>query len=412
MKTLRTLLIAAALVCSAMLFVACGGSKEKDYKVTVKDSLGNVYSGVVVQFLQEGNQVALVPVDETGVATKTLPTGDYTVALRFTGDAEGYYYDTEGLTLSKDKTELEVILSNKVTADTPFRTLGIGEETHDAYQVEPGCTYVKLNDGYRTYFVFTPTEPGLYEIGVVDNATAEVGYYGAPHYVQQNSAADVVDNKFTMNIKAGNIGTEEGGTTVIVIGLDSKDGAKNTILTINRVSDPIFSIEDEPWTVYQPTSVLSPWEVGDDVELVDFDLTADGYTLVYNEFDGFYHLNEEDGPLVYMYLTVSSGYLDPLSVVAEKSSVSKYFYDEDGNFVKKESYNECLNAYIACADENYGVYPLTDDLIYIIQQRGDHYGWFNSDNKDTYLFRDLNGNLDMSINLDIAWLFPCCYEAE
>ena len=83
MKTLRTLLIAAALVCSAMLFVACGGSKEKDYKVTVTDELNNVYDGAVVRFLQDGNQVALQVCDENGVATKTLPTGEYTVEIKY-----------------------------------------------------------------------------------------------------------------------------------------------------------------------------------------------------------------------------------------------------------------------------------------------------------------------------------------
>ena len=96
----------------------------------------------------------------------------------------------------------------------------------------------------------------------------------------------------------------------------------------------------------------------------------------------------------------------------EKKIVTVTDTENVDNFVKRESYNECINAYVACADENYGVYPLTDDLIYIIQQRGDHYGWFDSSNKDSYLFKDMNGNLNLEINPEISWLFPCCYEAQ
>ena len=64
--------------------------------------------------------------------------------------------------------------------------------------------------------------------------------------------------------------------------------------------------------------------------------------------------------------------------------------------------------YIEYVDENVGVYPLTEDLKYIIQQRGDYAGWWNIDGQG-YIFKDMNGNNDSSINEDIAWLLMCCY---
>jgi len=59
-------------------------------------------------------------------------------------------------------------------------------------------------------------------------------------------------------------------------------------------------------------------------------------------------------------------------------------------------------------DEDKGVYPLTKDLMYIIQQRGEHSGWFDP-NASMYLFKDVNGEMVPGINTQIAWLFMCCY---
>ena len=59
-------------------------------------------------------------------------------------------------------------------------------------------------------------------------------------------------------------------------------------------------------------------------------------------------------------------------------------------------------------DEESGLYPLTEDLKYIIQMRGDHYGWFDT-GKGGYIFLDGNGNPISGINHDISWLFMCGY---
>ena len=64
--------------------------------------------------------------------------------------------------------------------------------------------------------------------------------------------------------------------------------------------------------------------------------------------------------------------------------------------------------YIEYIDEENGVYPLTEDLKYIVQQRGDHSGWFDAD-ENTYLFKDVNGIAVPGSNAEISWLFMCCY---
>ena len=64
--------------------------------------------------------------------------------------------------------------------------------------------------------------------------------------------------------------------------------------------------------------------------------------------------------------------------------------------------------YIENADEQSGVYPLTEDLMYIIQQQGAQAGWFDETGVG-YLFKDKDGNKVIGINNEISWLFMCRY---
>ncbi len=402
-KRFFTMTLALLLICG--MFSGCAGGKAV-YSVTVTDALGEPYTtGVVVQFLSGGEQVALQVLNEQGVAEKKLPRADYTVELVFTGDAEDYYYEKDGLTLSATDTKLTVTLAYS-SAGEPVSLYAAGEE-HNAYTVNAGSTHVDLTAG-RNYFLFSPTVAGTYEFSVSNN-NAIIGYYGAPHFVQENSAAEVVDNKFTISVSASMIGTNGTGTTVIVIGLDS-DAASDSMLNVKRTGDPERTLEDEPWMIYQKTVALSEYKLPEGAVLKDFDITAstNTYNLVLNENDGYYHLNSKDGPLVLLWLGEKTKYLESFEKILESSGVSKYFFDEDGEFVKKESYSECLLEYIEYMDEDKGVYPLTEDLKYILQQRGEYSGWWDPD-ANLYLFKDSDGNNLPGINNDIAWLFMCCY---
>lgn len=406
MKKIKSIIAIILVVCILASFTACGG--EKTYKVSVKDALGNPYtSGVVVTFMQNGEKVGMQACDENGVATKKLPKGEYTVSLSFTDSETEYYYD-ENTTVTASNNEIDLILAYKTSEPS---TLYVGENEFDIYPVGTGCTYVELTNKNRNYFLFTPTQAGNYEFSIIGDAKTSIGYYGAPHYVQSNSAVEVVDNKFTISINAGMIGTGDGGTSTYVIGVDALDAdAKDCILAINRLGDPIKTIEDEPWTIYQKTVELSEYTLPAGKEIKEFDLTAstDTYKFVFNKNDGFYHLNSENGPLVLVRLAEDCDYIACFQTMLDRSGVSKYFFDEDGEFVKKESYSECLFEYLEYVDEAEGVYPLTEDLKYIIQQRGEYVGWWNIESVG-YIFKDAAGNNDGTINAEIAWLLMCCY---
>ncbi len=409
MKKSNVILIATTLMISALVLGACGGSKdgEVEYKVTVVDAIGNSYgSDVLVMFMQEGSQMAMQVCDENGVATKALAAGDYDIQLKMTDSDLTFTYE-EGVTVSAKNPEAEIELSYTVNGDAT--TLGIGTKESDAYGVSVGCTSVELTAGERNYFLFTPTEAGTYEFSIADDADVTIGYYGAPHFVQDHSATEVVDNKFTVSVSDSMIGTGNTGTTVLVIGIDSEK-AENCILSVERTGDPEHTLADEPWTIYEKTVELKDYVLPEGTNLVDFDITekTDAYKLVFNEEDGYYHLNSADGPLVYVYLAEDPDYLPCFKNILDRSGVSKYFFDENDEFVKKESYSECLLEYIEYADEKSGVYPLTKDLEYIIKQRGEYVGWWDSTSPN-FIFSDATGTSIDGLNTEIAWLFMCCY---
>ena len=124
---------------------------------------------------------------------------------------------------------------------------------------------------------------------------------------------------------------------------------------------------------------------------------------------GFYHLDSENGPLVLVRLGKNAEvqYLDPYETILEHTGVNRYFYDDSGEFLRKENYADCLMTYIGCVDKDTGLYPLTEDLMYIIQNSGEHNGWW--DPEKNYIFLNTAGEQIPGINADIAWLFMCCY---
>ncbi len=405
MKMKRIIALLAAMVCCAALLSACGG--DPTYKVKIVDAMGNPYtSGVVVKFMNNGTQAGMQIVNGEGVAEKTLPKGDYTVQLQFTDSDITYTYDESKLSFPSGKTELEIQVNLGLGGES--QNLFVNDRDYEAFPVKTGCTAFTLNSEKMTYFLFAPEEAGTYEFSLA-GSDAAIGYYGAPHFVQSASAAEVVDNKFTMSIRQDMIGTGDTGTTVLVLGVAAGEG--EAALCIVRTGDPEWTEADEPWTVYEATGPMTPY-VHNGGELNNFDLTAADYTLVLGD-DGYYHKDTATGPLVLVRLGEKSGgseYLDDFQTILDHSSINKYFYDESGNFVKKEKYDDCLLKYFEVMDEATGLYPLTEDLKYIIQSRGDYAGWFDV-NEGLYLFKDQNGNKIPGINSDIAWLFICCYAA-
>jgi hypothetical protein len=191
-----------------------------------------------------------------------------------------------------------------------------------------------------------------------------------------------------------------------------------------RVSDYIDT--SIPTETYQTTAALTPWTMPAGKQIKKFDVSAVvPYKLVKDPSTGFYHLNSITGPLVVVFLGKNAkqhmSYLAPYAEILENSGVSAYFQDQNGTYIKREIYNDCLMDYIGaydpnhknpdgtiggyaggCMDQKTGLYPLTDDLMHIIKEHGRTSGWWDADD-ERYLFNDV------IVNEENAWLFMCGY---
>lgn len=427
MKMKKILAMVMALVMLLSLAACRGGGTTGDtngsvgsdssntvYSVAVVDVQGNPYTeNIVVKFMQNGQQVAMQNVNGEGVASKELEPGNYDVELLFT-DGATYHYDAENLKLTASVTQLQVELAKVVGGATEY--LFVDETEYNAPLMETGCTYVELVAGMRNYFVFVPVQSGIYEF-TVHHARATVGYYGSPFYVLETNAGTASgEQSITVEIKDSMIGTGNTGTVQLVIGVDAGDKTENCVLSITRIADYVPTPEEMPWTVFVATYFPEKYTLPEGVELKDFDLT-DTYNLVFNETDGYYHLNDANGPVVLVRLHAELSHGGSFGAILANANVGRYVYDEDGNFLYKELYNDCLLQYLGnlsqgmgsysysggMLDDNHGVYPLTADLAYIIQSYGQYMGWWELGDGN-YLFADI-----VNLNVEMAWLFMCCY---
>lgn len=441
-KRISALLLCALFLCSAFLFAACGeeeggqqtqstaettGKVTDDaasalYQVTVVDGFGNPYTEkVIVKFMQNENQIAMATVNENGVVEKELPVGEYAVEIATTESGKTCYYDTQAAVLNADTTKLSLVMAYHAAGETTSFTAICSSTNEDkeyqAYSIGVGCTYVTLDQEDRTYVLFAPEEGGVYRFSVKDN-TAVIGYYGAPHFVQQNCLSEVTENTFEIPVSADSISSGQNGTARLVIGLDAEEGATGAIVNVERVGDTPWSVNDEPWSNYQPKTKIEPYTAPEGIQFTAFDLTAPtrAYKLVLNSTDGYYHLNSETGPVVYVQLANESYGISMKNMVGEiiyvdgvlmqsGSTSFRYMYDNGPEDFFKEDYTDAMRQYVTNRDQSTGVYPMTEDLYYILTMGTKFIGWCDPENAN-YRFAELPG-----VNHDLSWLFLCVYES-
>lgn len=356
------------------------------YTVTVVDYFGNPQPGVTVSFLKNGTTVGMKMSDSAGTVTKVLEAGSYTVSLAFANGS--YYYETHTLTEGTPSASITVVA--RLSGDYVDTYVG------EMYSVSAGATYAELQSGVVNYFLFAPTQEGYYSFTTADPSDV-ISYWGGSlfYIADQTGSLDYANNTFTLNIKQEAV---DNGLTYN-IGVTGSDGC---ILVIRRLGDAQTDIYDMPWStewmdgVELPASQIKVTETG---TLTYMDVSR-SYSLVLGS-DGYYHIDSADGPVLYLRLDAYAPYISFEDLLAN-GGMKVYFFDEEGNFLKKEEYTEYMNACVTYMDATYGVYPVTETMAYILQTYGSKVEWYDAESA-SYLFSGITADPDS------AWLFACCY---
>lgn len=377
-----------------------GESADKlAYTVTAEDYFGNPVSGIVLTFKQNGAVRASVTTDGSGMAVAELPAGTYDVGIpadMYTNEA--YAYVTE------DAPEATICVYRGVVGDVD----NIYEI--DRYILYLGATYVEgLQPNADNYFVFVPEVDGVYRFTGIESDAA-ISYWGNNTAFLTDNTANTdynsATNSFTLNIKPTHLGSS------YVLGM--KDDTWGVIV-IERIGDAILDVTDMEEIPYERQNNLESnftLNLGSGEKLTYVDVFGPDVTYVKGS-DGYYHLNSATGPILYVNLGDRAPYLamSKCMGVTDEHAVYKLVYvhyDENGNPVKKETYNPCMIEYVNSRCKKTDVYPLTDDLIFMLQQGDKIKGWGDFDSYE-YLFYDANHEKIPGVNESIAWMFAVCY---
>ena len=418
----KILLILLAILC-AVCIVSCGDNdtdtstdtgtdtntdshpQEATYKVTVLGFDGNPLADTVVYF---GDQMAFT--DANGVAQITLIGNEF--QIKVTDLAKNEYFIGENVVVTPDNNEITVKVSQSALG-LPYERVhdsGTPDDITDdrkAYLVSEAGTFYTLNISNEeiVFFLFTPKKDGIYEFSM--DIEGEVGYYGAPLNALQHPIEPLADENgvVTIEIKKKNLGSDTTQATPYLIGIKAKNAEdKSCSFTINRASDPVYTPADDPYTYITNPAKLESLFMGYRnwvVTATDIDISRSDITLVYSEVDKCYHLDSEDGPIVYVRIGSESKYLPGFYKVCETSLMSSYIYDDEGNYLYKEAYNALVNQYYELCDKSTGLYPLDKYMEKAIKNHGNSAGWWN-EKSPMYIFSGT------TINKDNAWLFACC----
>ncbi len=366
------------------------GDKEVTYTATVKDTSGVAVSGVTLS-IQGQNLVT----DATGSVAVALKEGSYSFTLKI---PDGYLASTTSYAVTAKKTSVEIQIIPKMKYET--NVIYIGGDEVEAYIIGTGTSEITMLPDTTTYFLFTPPKSGYYKI-TTDNSAVKLSDWSTTVFPFPHSSNK---KSLTQNVKPSQFSDGTFGMGAFVIGVT---GASHCNLTITRTGAAKLDASDVAWTVYEGTHTPKAFSLtigaGQSLKYVDITASTSAYTPVLNTTDGFYHLGSADGPL--LYLDFDNKYLSFLDFLDNGTGIRRYFYDSNGDFQWKEDYTKCMKAYAKCIDTKKNVYPLTEDLVYIIQQYGDSAGWWDKNTTDGfYLFEGESG-----VNAKIAWMFAICY---
>lgn len=379
---------------------------DSDKKLTIKIQNYNnePIVNAVVLFSRHDISESMDMTGSDGTVQKTLKAGSTFITVESSVSKKNYY-----LVLSEEKDDTVVLNAYEELESSRVHDGGTPDSesiTDDrvAYITrKEGVYYATGLKGSKTiFFLFVPERDGIYEFSA--NIEGTVGYYGSPiNAYQQPIEPYAVDGVVTIEVKNKHLGDSFESTTPYLIGITAENAdVDDCLFTIKRAGDPVYTIEDLPYNQITNPNSPEPFFVGYknwNVTLNDIDISSK-VTVVLGE-DGYYHLDSEDGEIVYVRINKETKYLASLYDVCYSDILCSYIYDENGEFVDKELYNSLINQYSPLCDKSTGIYPLDSYLMRAIKNGGEQKGWWKADHMN-YRFGT------EKIDVESAWLFLCC----
>ena len=281
-------------------------------------------------------------------------TGTYSIALyAYNASKWSNVAGTVSATLTFTPSEIEQQRDEWVVSDT-LLSLGENELTLD-----PGAV--------TTIYEFCPDEMGVYRFTANDSA-ALVGHWGyGSFYIVDNTAEKTNTLEWTI--------TAVGQTAMIGI-----SGVESVTLTVEKIGD--YSAVETKWTYFENTE-FSAWEnyVIDTKSYKEINVIDSVADVIVKGDDGLYHYGSADGRVVVANLN-GNKWLAFGSAIESGATFRIAIQDENGNYPTGLDMTDAIKAYA-----KKGLYPLTDELIYMLKYVGENKGWYDINTVDGfYLF--------------------------
>lgn len=398
--------------------------QKVDYSVTVTNGLGTPISDLIITLYKGDEQISMKVTDENGkVSFNAVEKNSYTYTV-VSPSGEELSYEQDKCILNETTLSSTTVCYDNLGEEVEIYGSYFDEEKNKidslpsntvGNNIVEGVYVLNLSAEKDTFLVFIPHRTGKIKVSLsTEEESAKVGYYGTPGNVlayELTAQENVIDAKnFYCNVRSYNVGENPTPYALKV----TTDNDCKAILSVSKYSDLEVSVDELPWSEYMldetPEEFVMPYEEGA-YNLVGLDITDENLTVVYNENDGYYHLNDVNGSIVYVAFNETSIYQQwdvettwTLQDVCANGEFRTVVYDEEGNFVKKQSYNEAINAYIEKAEENHGLYYLTPAIEEAIKTIGESKGWWDfSIGNESHIFL----NHADSVVVENAWLFSC-----
>lgn len=380
------------LLIPALLLVGCGGENVttsdvnsngttnettltqpvvEEYVVNVKYPTGKAVTGdVSVEWWNEDGLIKSVLVDDKGTASSSdLTDGVYNI--RLSNIPEGYAYDPNGYEVNESKKKITIFLSSIIEYEE-------GDGTKYEQGKDKGPYFIKSNGAYNVsltnenpikYYAFKPSNPGKFIIESWTTDCDPILYiYGSnfafiPDFVDDDSIFDNVSKlnknfKYDLDISSKTYGPE-GSDYAIVFGVSVNDENKEVSFPINikclevydfydpnstsKVVDAVAENVPEVYARPSNASIAVPKINGSDIP-------------VYNETDGLYHLNTQDGPVLLANIDHKNDLFYESFVDMQSGEASDRAFTFDG-----VNYNNFITQYKAAINID-GLVPVNQEL--------------------------------------------------